>query len=253
MKQRHHLVLIHGFPHDHRVWEFQLNAFPDHIHVLAPDLRGFGNDRQKLPEVMTMEEYASGILGSLDRSGIERVTLCGLSMGGYVSMAFLDRYPDRVRSLILCNTKASADEAEARQNRYKVAEQAFDPGVAVIARGMISKMLTDRTRAERPAIADGIEKMMAGQRPEAVAAASRGMAQRPDRREWLRGLKIPATIITGNEDRLMDLATSREMHEAIAGSELVVIDGAAHLTNVDRPAEFNQAVIAHFDRLDRSA
>lgn len=251
MKEEHHLLLIHGFPHDHRVWELQMNTFPDRIDVLAPDLRGFGNDRQQIPEAITMDRFAGDLRDLLDRSGIEKVTLCGLSMGGYVSMAFIDLFPDRVRSLILCNTKASADTDEAKENRIKVAEQTVDPGVAVIARGMLPKMLTERTRSERPEIAKRIEMMMASQRPEAVAAASKGMAQRPDRREWLKSLNIPTTIITGNEDPLMDLSTSEEMHKAIADSWLIVIEGAAHLSNVDRPEQFNDAVIAHFDRLDR--
>lgn len=243
-----HLLLIHGFPHDSRVWAPQIGALGEHLEVLAPDLRGFGKDDREITDVITMERYATDLKDLLDHHNIPKITVCGLSMGGYIAMAFIDLFPDRVDGSILCNTKASADSEEAREGRQKVAQQAFEQGVPVIARAMLPKMLTSRTREQQPEIAAKIEQMMASQDPAAVAAAAKGMALRPDRRQWLKGLALRTTVITGDSDPLMELSTSVEMHEAVANSKLVVIQGAAHLSNIDQPVEFNKAVFAHFGR-----
>lgn len=240
---KHHLLLIHGFPHDHTVWDLQAMGLREDAHVIAPDLRGFGiGNKEYVPEVMPMETYARDLKDLLDERGIDRVVLCGLSMGGYIAMAFLELFPERVKGLILANTKATADDEGTKENRYKIAEQAFETGVPVIARAMIPKMLSERTRKEREPIANTIERMMAQQKEEAVAAAAQGMAIRPDRSDWLKNVRIPTLIITGSEDELMDMSTSKEMHKAIEGSDLEVIDGAGHLSNVDEPDQFNEAV-----------
>jgi 3-oxoadipate enol-lactonase len=219
--------------------------------VMAPDLRGFGTgDQDDVPEVMLMETYALDLMKLADERSMDSVVLCGLSMGGYIAMAFLELFPDRVKGLILCNTKAAADDEEAKLGRYKVAEQAFDPGVPVIARGMLPKMLSERTRREREDVARYIEMMMARQRPEAVAAAAQGMALRHDRRDWLKQVKVPTLIITGSEDALMDTSTSKEMNDAIDGSRLEVIEGAGHLSNVDQPERFNALVREFLMRIE---
>ena len=110
----------------------------------------------------------------------------------------------------------------------------------MIARAMVPKVLSQRTRSQHPAEAQRIEEIMARQRPESIAAASRGMALRPDRTGLLRRIKVPALIVTGSEDNLMPLETSEAMNGAMAGSELVVIPGAAHLSCSESPVEFNR-------------
>ncbi len=235
------LLLIHGFPQDHRLWDPQVPALADVADVLAPDLRGFG-EGAPVPEVMTMDAYATDLKALLDEKKVEKVVLCGLSMGGYVALAFLARWPERVQALILCNTRSNADTAEGRTARLETARNAFDKGVGVIARGMVSKVLSGKTQRERPDLVAAIEAMMAQQSPAAVAAASRGMAEREDRTPMLGTITVPTLIITGAHDELMPLPTSRAMHEAIQQSQLVVLPGAAHLSNVEAPELFNQAV-----------
>src|SRR5690606_17033890 len=202
-----------------------------------------------LSHTITMEEHARDLKMLLVERGIDRVVLCGLSMGGYIAMAFLDLFPDRVKGLILCNTRANADDADGRKGREELAEEVMRKGTAVIARGMLPKMLSERTRKERPEVARKIEAMMERQPPEGIAASSRGMAQRPDRTAWLKNVKMPTLIITGSADRVMELSTSTTMHEAIEGSRLVVIEEAGHLSNVDAPAEFNAAVREFLQRI----
>lgn len=234
------LLCIHGFPLDGSFWQPQVQGLGGAAHVLAPDLRGFGADRRPVPEVMTMEAFAEDLMESLDRAGIERAVLCGLSMGGYVAMAFTEHWPERVQGLILCNTRSTADNDAGKAAREQTALDALSKGAGVIARAMVPKVLSQRTRSQHPAEAQRIEEIMARQRPESIAAASRGMALRPDRTGLLRRIKVPALIVTGSEDNLMPLETSEAMNGAMAGSELVVIPGAAHLSCSESPVEFNR-------------
>jgi 3-oxoadipate enol-lactonase len=240
--QKPHLLLIHGFPHDGTLWKHQLNALSDVAHVIAPDLRGFGGNTAELKKDLRIEDYANDLKRLLDEHGIEKVVVAGLSMGGYVALSFLEKYPDRARALILCNTRAEADDEAGRKKRYEVAEKALNGGVPVIARELLPKMLSEKRRNERPEEARELEKMMLRQRPEAIAAASKAMAVRKDQREFLRSIKIPVLIITGDQDPIMPLPTSESMHRAIEQSEMTVLKDAAHLSNIDRPEEFNAAV-----------
>jgi len=218
--------------------------------VMAPDLRGFGHDRAPLPTAMSMEAYATDLHDLLDAAGRERVVLCGLSMGGYVALSFIDQWPERVEGLILCNTRATADGPEGRTAREQTARDAEDKGAAVIARAMAPKLLSERTRMIHPEICSRMERMMAEQRPEAIAAAARGMAERPDRSELLPRIEVPTLIITGSDDALMPLETSEALHRAIPGSRMMVIQGAGHLSPVEAPALFNEAVELFLDELE---
>jgi pimeloyl-ACP methyl ester carboxylesterase len=249
MQDKPTLLFIHGFPLDHRSWKGQVDALNDVANVLAPDLRGFGNDKRALPEAMTMEAYAEDLKVLLDEQGIERVVLCGLSMGGYIALAFLTAWPEHVAGLVLANTRANADDEQGREGREETAQNAFDKGMEVIARGMLPKLLTDRTRNESPATAEHIASIIAEQRPEAVAAAARGMAIRMDRIALLPSITVPTLIITGSDDALMPLPTSQAMADAIPNSTLVVLPKAAHLSNVDAPEAFNAAIVGFLQRV----
>ncbi len=242
--KRHHLLLIHGFPHDSTLWERQVVPLGEEANVIAPDLRGFGagND-QYVPEVMSMTEYAHDLKQLLDQKFVERAVICGISMGGYVALSFLDLFPERVKALILCNTKATGDDEEAKRKRYEVAEKAFKPGMPLITRELLPKLISQEASKNDPEVVRLLEYMMLKQRPDAVAAAARGMAKRPDRTELLKKMDLPTLIITGDEDAIMDLSTSEQMHENIKGSELEVIQGAGHLSNIEKPERFNEVVL----------
>lgn len=234
------LLFIHGSPLDGTLWRPQVEEFKDQYTVLAPDLRGFGADKRAVPEVMTMANYAADLKELLGARGIQDVVLVGLSMGGYIAMAFVELWPAMVRGLVLANTRAGADDEAGINARMEMARNAFDKGMAVIARGMVPKLFSDRTLAQMPELAAEIEEMIARQSPAATAAAAQGMAQRPDRTHMLRGLDVPVLIITGEQDKLMPLATSEVMADAIPDATLVALTGAGHLSNVENPEAFNR-------------
>ncbi len=216
-----------------------MEGLSDVARVIAPDLRGFGNDRRVVPAAMTMEDHAADLIALLDAEDVGRVVLCGLSMGGYVAMAFASRWPERLAGLVLANTLATADDADGRAARGSMAKDAHEKGMAVIARGMVPRLVAEGTFVRKPEVVDRLLKMISRQRPETVAAAARGMALRADRMEALRGLHEPTLVITGAEDRIMPLSTSEAMVAAIPEARLEVIPGAGHLTPMEEPERFN--------------
>jgi 3-oxoadipate enol-lactonase len=241
------LLLIHGFPLDHTLWDPNVEELRSAADVIAPDLRGFGDSRGDGTDI-TMESYAQDLLNDLDARGIDKFIPCGLSMGGYVAMVLVERAPERMAGLILCNTRSTADTPEGIVARESTARDATERGMEIIARGMLPKVLGRTTRAEDPELSDHIERMIARQDPLAVAAASRGMALRRDRTDVLRGFTRPALVITGEEDELMPLPTSQAMVEALPQGELVVIAQAGHLSNAERPEAFNAVVLTYLQQ-----
>jgi len=208
---------------------------------MAPDLLAFGPP-EAVPEVLRMEDLAEQLVQQLDAEGIERTVVCGLSMGGYVALAILERWPERVAGIILCNTRSTANTAEGKRGRADSAEEVLAKGSAVIARAMVPKLLSAHSRSTAPALAKTVEAIIARQQPAAIAAASRGMGLRPDRTPVLRTAGKPTLIITGEHDALMPLPTSEAMAAAAPGSTLVVLPEAGHLSNMEDPEGFNKAV-----------
>lgn len=243
------LLLIHGFPHDRRLWRAQVAGLQGTARVIAPDLRGFGASDDPI-RAMTMDDHADDLHALLEELGIQKVVVAGLSMGGYIALAFLARYPAVVKGLILCNTRAGADGAEAREGREATARKVMEGGMPELAQVMLPKMLSQERLSTQPGLCSTIKSMMAEQRPAGAVAALRGMAARPDRTDMLTTIGVPTLVITGSEDTLIVPGESEAMAKKIPGSELVIIPGVAHLSNVEAPETFNSAVRVFMAGLD---
>lgn len=246
------LLLIHGFPHDRRLWRAQVAGLQGTARVIAPDLRGFGASDDPV-RAMTMDDHAADLHELLEELGIQKVVVAGLSMGGYIALAFLARYPSVVKGLILCNTRAGADSAEAREGRETTARKVMEGGMSELAHVMLPKMLSQEWLSTQPGVSSSIKTMMAEQRPAGVVAALRGMAARPDRTDMLATIGVPTLIITGSEDTLIVPGESEAMVKRIPGSELMIIPGVAHLSNVEAPEAFNSSVRVFMAGLDQHA
>lgn len=239
------LLLIHGFPLDHALWSAQIKHLADVARVIAPDLRGFGESAPSVPgDAVTMDTYADDLRALLDALGIKSAAIAGLSMGGYIAFAFYRKHAARVRALILANTKAGADSPEGKKARDDNATLAREKGVAEIAERMLPKMLTPKTIAEKIDVANTVRTMMSRQPVDGVVSALMAMRDRPDSTPTLAQISVPTLIITGAEDNLISPKESELMRDAlrVPGARLVVIPGAAHLSNVEQPEMFNQAV-----------
>ncbi|HEV8430831.1 MAG TPA: alpha/beta fold hydrolase [Pyrinomonadaceae bacterium] len=236
------VVLIHGYPFNRSLWNEQIAALSSSCRVIAPDLRGFG-ESDSSDGVATMSRMAEDIALLLDHLGVARVTLGSLSMGGYVTFAFYKQFASRVRALILADTRAQADTEEAKQTRAQQAEKALAEGMAGIADMMLPKLLTPETVTKRPEIVKRVRDMMLKTKPEGAAGALRGMAQREDQTSLMSKITVPTMILVGAEDAITPVADSEKMHEGIAGSRLVVLENAGHVSNLERTEQFNEALL----------
>jgi 3-oxoadipate enol-lactonase len=235
-------VLLHGFPFDRTMWREQVAVLSKNYRVITPDLRGQGESESAAsPATMnTMARDVESLMSALD---ISQATICGLSMGGYVALAFYRLFPSRVRALILADTRAQADTDEGKHNRTLQAEKILAEGMATIADSMLPKLLVPETVSKRPEVVKSIRDMMVRMKPEGAAAALLGMAERDDQTELLPQINVPALILVGREDAITPPEDSERMHDAIAGSRLKIIENAGHLSNLEKPEQFNQVLV----------
>ena len=221
------ILWIHGFPLSSRVFARQRSIAATH---LMPDLPGFGAAAPP-HDVMTMEDYARGVLPQHD------VILAGLSMGGYIALAAMRVAPERVKGLILIDTRETADNDEQRKARYDSIEKVKKEGIAPVVASMLPKMLTKNAP---PELVDEVREIMESSSPEGVIAALGAMAERPA--SDLASLNIPTLVIVGEEDSITPPSDAERMADALPNGKLVKIANAAHLSNVEQAAEFNRAV-----------
>jgi pimeloyl-ACP methyl ester carboxylesterase len=244
------IILLHGYPFNRSMWREEADSLSTNYRVIIPDLRGHGETSATQEEPATMDEMAQDVAALLDELGIKRIVIGGLSMGGYVALAFYRRFGlKRVRGLILADTRSQADTTEARRNREEQAEKILKHGMGSIADDFLKKVLTPATLAQQPEIAERVRRMVVTTKPQGAAAALRGMAARPNQTDLLPEIIAPTLIIVGSEDQLTPPVDAEMMHRKISGSRLEIIEGASHLSNLERPIEFNRALKNFLDAL----
>jgi pimeloyl-ACP methyl ester carboxylesterase len=243
------IVLAHAFPLDHRVWEWQIRELSARFRVLAPDLRGFGRTTVT-SGVVTMEQMADDLAAMLDALAIEEpIVLGGLSMGGYVAFQFVRRHRQRLAGLILCDTRATADSEEVRENRLRTAERILNEGTAFLADQMLPRLCCERTFRRQPEVVEKLHRMILDQPPEGVAAAARGMACRSDSRDLLERIDCPTLVLVGQFDAISPPEEMEQMARAIPGASIVVVPDAGHMAPLENGQFVNQAIQDFLSRL----
>lgn len=248
------LVLLHGFPLDHRMWLDVTDLLPGDPTVLAPDLPGFGLSPigEDVAEAFggdgpSVEVMADGVAATLRGAGVDRAVVAGLSMGGYVAMALAERHAGLLAGLALLDTRSGADTEAARDNRLRVAEAVLAQDSVEPVLGMRTTLLGATSRATRPDLVEHLETWIGDQGPRGVAWAQRAMAARPDRTEVLGEVGCPALVVVGEEDELAPVDLARAMAEALA-CEVVVVPGAGHMTPIENPEPVAAALSALLQR-----
>jgi 3-oxoadipate enol-lactonase len=248
------VVFLHGFPHDRSLWSQQRIALAQGIRRIVPDLRGFGASAAMANAASTsIDDYADDIISLLDALDIERAVLCGLSMGGYIAMALWRRYPHRVQGLVLCDTKATADDEAGKAMRDESMAFVRTHGSAALAERQLPKMLGATTHAQRDGVVDEMRAMMARQSVDAIVGALTALRNRPDSRATLPTITVPTLIIVGDEDTLTPPADAERMRELLPASlnaRIEIIAEAGHVTCVERPAAVTHVLadfLASFD------
>lgn len=243
------VILLHAFPLSRAMWRPQLAALQNEWRVIAPDLPGFGGT-SGFTAAPSVERMADGVAALLDALGVkEPVAVGGLSMGGYVALAFARRFPGRLRGLFLADTRAEADGAEARANRDRLIALTRARPVSEVFDQLLAKLVGDETRARRPQVVEEVRRIASAQTPEAVIAALQALRDRPNSVPHLSAIAVPALVLVGSDDSLTPPAVAETLAAGIAGSQLAVIQGAGHLANLEQPELFNTAVRTFLERL----
>jgi len=241
----HVLLFVHGFPLDYTMWAAQLDYFQQGYRVVAPDLRGFGKSGGA-DDLVTMERFADDLNSLLNALKIdEPITLCGLSMGGYIAFQFALKYPERLGRLILCDTKAAADSQEVQMNREVVASQVQEEGPLFLVEGMIEKLFALMTGQTHPEIVKQIREVIKYSSPLAVAGALRGMGQRIDVQPHLAEIDVPALVLCGSEDAITPPEEMEKFSRQMPKTEYHTIPGAGHMAPLEKP-EFVNNLIQEF-------
>jgi pimeloyl-ACP methyl ester carboxylesterase len=242
------LVLLHAFPLSSAMWLAQREGLAASCRVVTPDLRGFGGSLLD-DEPPSMDAMADDVAALLDTEGIDRAVIGGQSMGGYVTMAFCRRHPERVLGVILADTKAGADSEAARAGRERIATEIVDNGTGILVEEVLPGLVGTTTKQRRGMVFGRVRGLVQAAPRGAVAWAARAMAGRPDSFGTLRSLQVPALVIVGEEDELSPVAEAEAMAQALPEATLTVIEEAGHLSAVEQPEAFNAAVTAFLGRV----
>ena len=234
------VLLLHAFPQDASQWDAQVALLSAGHRCLRPDAYGCGASPPP-PPGLTLDAVAGAVLAALDAAGVDRFAVCGLSMGGYTALALWRRAPERIATMVLADTRPQADTDAARQDRLAMARTLRRDGVEAIVDPMSERLLAAASLREAH-VADAVRGRIRRCTPEGLAACQEAMASRPDHGDALGGIDVPVLVLVGSEDAVTPPEVARQLAAAIPGATLEVLDGAGHLSNVERPAEFGTLV-----------
>jgi 3-oxoadipate enol-lactonase len=241
------LVLLHAFPLCADMWRPQLECVPSGWRLMTPDVKGFGPASHEA--AVSIDDLAADAIAWLDAMGLDRAAIGGLSMGGYITFALFRAAPERFSAMILANTRAAADSAEGRTNRDRMSALVRAQGVEAVADEMLPKLLGETARRSRPELEPQVRAMIRVNRVEGIDGAIQAMKNRPDSVDLLSSIQCPALVIAGAQDALIPQSEAEAMMQRLPQAQLVTIAAAGHLSNLEAPDQFCEAVNAFMIRV----
>jgi len=235
------VVLLHAFPQSRDMWAPQVEALSKTHRIIAPDFRGFGESDAPLWHY-TLDQFADDVAGLLDHLSITQAVFAGLSMGGYTLFAFYRKHAARVKGLVLADTRAQPDTEEGRAGRFAMAQTAYTKGAGAIAEIMLPKLLSPVALQTKSELVQQVRAAIEQTQISGIAGALMAMAERPDSVTLLAQIACPTLVITGELDGPTPPADGRLMAERIPGARLEIIPQAGHLSNLEQPEVFTQAL-----------
>jgi len=242
------VLLIHGFPLCRKMWQPQIGPLvAAGYRVVTPDLRGYGDSApERFP--LRMEDYAADLVALLDELAIDRAVIGGFSMGGYVLMSLLERYPERVKAALFMMTRAAADDEAGKQRRKLLADEALALGPGRVADAFASLLFAPGTGPQSLLVHE-VRRWMLATVPGSMAAGLLAMRERKDYVASLKNFTTPALVIGADQDLAIPLGHSVLLDKGLPHSELQVVAGAGHLANLEQPERFNRILLDYLARL----
>jgi len=244
------IVFLHAFPLNRTMWAMQEKALSSQFRIITIDLRGHGESDAPLWRY-TLEQSADDVNALLDHLSIQQAIFAGLSMGGYILFAFYRKYADRIKGLILADTRAQPDTTEGKDGRFQMAQTTYKKGPSAIVDTMLSKLLSPATIQARPELVQQVRAMIENSQVSGIAGDLMAMAERPDSIPLLKQITCPTQIIVGELDQATPPSDARLMVDQIPSARLAVIPNAAHLANMEQPEAFNYIIAAFAQELDK--
>lgn len=236
------IIFLHGFPFDKSMWQGQLDFLKSAYRVIAVDIRGFGKSTdEKSP--LSIDVFAADLITFMDQLSIEKAIVCGLSMGGFITLNAHQRFPDRFEALILADTQCIADTPEVKEKRYDTIREIEVNGVANFNEGFIKKVLHKDSFTSKKELVEELRSVVFSNSEHIIQQGLVALAERSETCSTLDKITIPTLIICGREDIVTPLAQSEAMKESISGATLQIIENAGHVSNLEQADEFNQHLL----------
>ena len=224
------------------MWEPQLVLADAGWRVVAPQLGSVDGGTRAASSASSVDDYAGEVVDLLDALKIPDAVVCGLSLGGYVAFALVRNAPRYIRGLVLADTRPQADTPDGIEARKRMLALVREKGPSAVADEMLPKLLSEATRRDRPDIVDRVRSLVLANSADAIVGAITALMTRPDSTPLLPGIHCPTLILVGADDGVTPPSVSEALHAAIAGSELVIIEAAGHLSSLEQPAAFGAAL-----------
>lgn len=243
------IIFVHGFPYEHTMWKEQISEFSKNYFCVAYDIRGLGQSPAGNGQ-FTMESFVDDLETIIDDLKLDKPILCGLSIGGYISLRALERFPKKFSAAILCDTRSEADNNEGKLKRAAGIKRISTEGLATFAKDFITNCFGDHFKKNKITELDKIIDNSSKFDPAGVKGCLLAMLGRTDTTESLEKIKIPTLLICGEQDALTPPAVMKEMHKKINNAEYIEIKNAGHMTPIENPEEVNNAIRNFLKRLN---
>ncbi|HEV8270324.1 MAG TPA: alpha/beta fold hydrolase [Chitinophagaceae bacterium] len=236
------IIFIHGFPLNRSMWDMQAEALKENYRVVAYDLRGHGNSDPGIDDFF-IELFVNDLLRFTEKLGIEKSILCGLSLGGYIALNAILKYPERFDGLILNDTQCIADTPEIKENRCTAIIRIKEKGVEQYADEIIKNLFAPESLIKKENVIAEVKEMIINTPKQTLCNTLHALAERKETCSRLQEINIPVLIMVGKEDKITPIAAAQQMHEKILNSKLEIIQHAGHLSNLENPAAFNTHLV----------
>lgn len=246
------LIFIHGLALNKDMWFKQEEAFKSKYRVIAYDLRGHGKSAAGNDD-FSIEQFADDLIHFMDMLAIDKVIVCGLSMGGYTAMRAMEKYPERFEALVLCDTQCIADTPEAKEKRLKAIQSIRETGKRAFALQNAKNIFLPESFAALKEETEAAVQMAMQMEAESICSTLLALAGRNETCTRLEEIKVHVLILVGKEDKITPPERSQVMKERIANAELCIIEHAAHVSNIENPKTFNVCLLRFLERILRKA